>query len=325
MAPDIHENLMKQALDLAKQGLGRTAENPTVGCVIVKDGEILGQARTADGGRPHAEPQALEQAGANAKGATAYVTLEPCAHFGETPPCAQALIDAEIKHVVVACGDPDERVSGKGIEMLKEAGIEVTENILEQEARAVNAGFFSRIQKERPYITLKIATSADHKIAANDGARTQITGGEAVQHTHLLRSQNDGILVGANTARVDQPKLTVRLNGEEYSNQRFILGNAHLEGFITIEDHDVEKAVKYLATEQKINRLMVEGGAIIHSAFLETGLVDEFHWLKSSKELGPQGVEALKNHDISSLEAGFGLKKQETRALGEDLLEIYTR
>lgn len=313
-----HHAHMQHALHLARRGLGRVAPNPAVGCVIVKDERVIGRGRTQDGGRPHAETEALKQAGEQAQGATAYVTLEPCAHHGKTPPCSEALIKAGIAHVVIACTDPDPRTAGKGIAILQEAGIEVTTGICEDEALQLNAGFFLRITKNRPYITLKIATSADNKIAAAEGERTTITGPIAHRYTHLLRSLHDAILVGKTTNEVDNPKLNTRIEGYPHDLKRFVLNTDHFSN-----PHDLT-AVLHTLAGQGITRLLVEGGAKTHTSFLEAGYCDEFQWLQSNSTIGPQGVEALYNHDISLIENEFGLQRQKTKALGEDLLAIYT-
>src|ERR1041385_5995279 len=202
---------MRHALTLARRALGRVAPNPAVGCVIVsRDGRVLGRGWTAPGGRPHAETIALAQAGAAAKGATAYVTLEPCAHQGQTPPCAEALVRAGVKRVVATVTDPDPRVRGKGFATLRAAGIEVMECVLEREAREVNRGFFLRIEKDRPLITLKIAQSRDGKTIPPPGATRWITNEESRRFGHLLRAQHDAILVGVETVLADDPELTCR-------------------------------------------------------------------------------------------------------------------
>ncbi len=206
-------NFMKAALSLAERGLGNVAPNPAVGCVLVKDGVIVGRGWTQKGGRPHAETEALARAGAAARGATAYVTLEPCAHHGRTPPCAEALIAAGIVRVVGAVGDPDPRVSGRGYEMLSKAGIEVVEDVCEAEARRLNEGFFLRIREARPLVTLKLATSADGKTATHSGQSRWITNEASRARGHLLRATHDAIMVGSATAIVDDPELTCRLPG----------------------------------------------------------------------------------------------------------------
>ncbi|MEM7679896.1 MAG: bifunctional diaminohydroxyphosphoribosylaminopyrimidine deaminase/5-amino-6-(5-phosphoribosylamino)uracil reductase RibD [Pseudomonadota bacterium] len=311
-----HENHMRHALSLANRALGHVAPNPAVGCVVVKNDIVIGRGWTQDGGRPHAETEALKKAGNNAKGATVYVTLEPCSHHGQTPPCAEAIIKAKVTHVVIACIDPNPKVSGKGIVMLKDAGIDVTKNVCEKEAQALNAGFFLSLGQNRPFVTLKLATSKDYKIAVQ-GERTQISGPVAQRYTHLLRSKHDAIMVGANTARIDNPKLTTRINGYEHFIKRIILDAE------TFADPYNLKPVLAQIAEEGITRLLIEGGAKVMSSFLESGLYDEFQWLKAPITIGDRGVEALHNHNISNISANFGLELQKTRHLGEDLLEIY--
>ncbi|HLB97219.1 MAG TPA: bifunctional diaminohydroxyphosphoribosylaminopyrimidine deaminase/5-amino-6-(5-phosphoribosylamino)uracil reductase RibD, partial [Acetobacteraceae bacterium] len=167
---------MRAALALARRGLGTTWPNPSVGCVVVQHGRVVGRAVTAPGGRPHAEPRALDMAGAQATGATVYVTLEPCNHWGQTPPCTEALIEADVARVAVAMRDPDPRVNGEGLDRLRAAGIEVTEGVLEAEAREIVAGFASRVQHHRPLVTLKLAATLDGRIATGSGESQWITG-----------------------------------------------------------------------------------------------------------------------------------------------------
>ncbi len=218
------EHWMVHAIRLSRRALGNTAENPPVGCVIVRDGIPVGLGWTASGGRPHAETQALAMAGDAARGATAYVTLEPCAHHGRTPPCADALTHAGIRRVVVAVRDPDPRVSGKGLDRLETAGINVHTGLMEREARRVLAGFLSRIERGRPHVLLKLAVSADGKIAAEPGRPTAITGPGALARAHLMRARSDAILVGAGTVKADDPSLTCRLPGlEDRSPVRVVL------------------------------------------------------------------------------------------------------
>ncbi len=215
---------MSAALGLARRNLGRTWPNPSVGCVIVKDGRVLGRGFTQSGGRPHAETEALAQAGSEARGATVYVTLEPCAHHGETPPCAEALAAADISRCVIATGDPDPRVAGGGIAILKRAGVEITEGVLEAEAREVNAGFLTRIKLGRPLVTLKLATTLDGRIATLSGESKWITGPAARAAGHQLRAHHDAILVGSGTVLADDPSLTCRLPGlEDRSPIRIVL------------------------------------------------------------------------------------------------------
>lgn len=221
--------LMRHALGLARRGLGRTGENPAVGALIVKEGRIMGRGWTKPGGRPHAETEALAHAravfGADAlAGATAYVTLEPCAHKGKTGPCATALIEAGITTVVSAMTDPDKRVSGKGHAMLREAGVEVREGVCEAEARSLNEGFITRVTQGRPLVALKIATTLDGKIATAKGDSQWITGPEARHRAHLMRARMDGLLVGSGTALADDPNLTCRVAGlEDRSPLRIVM------------------------------------------------------------------------------------------------------
>ena len=208
---------MRSALALASRGLGTVWPNPAVGCVITDEtGRVAGRGWTQPGGRPHAETEALRQSGSRAAGGTAYVTLEPCSHHGKTPPCADALIAAKLKCVVVACVDPDPRVSGAGIRRLQEAGIIVANGLYENEARELNAGFFRRVLDRRPLVTLKFATSLDGKIATHRGDSRWITGERSRQLAHVLRANHDAIMVGVGTAIADNPELTCRLPGLEH-------------------------------------------------------------------------------------------------------------
>lgn len=207
---------MRAALGLARRGLGRVWPNPAVGCVIVApDGRVVGRGWTAPGGRPHAETIALDAAGAAARGATAYVTLEPCAHVGQTPACAAELARAGVARVVSTIEDPDPRVAGRGFAMLREAGVTVATGCLPEEAAALNAGFLTRIAIGRPRLTLKLATSIDGRIATGDGESRWITGPLARREVHLMRATCDAILIGAGTARADDPRLDVRNLGLE--------------------------------------------------------------------------------------------------------------
>ncbi len=204
---------MAAALGLARRGLGAVWPNPAVGCVLVRDGRVVGRGWTQPGGRPHAETEALRRAGAAARGATAYVTLEPCAHRGETPPCAEALVEAGIARAVIAVDDPDPRVSGRGRKRLAAAGIALRTGVGGAEAEALNAGFFMRIRAGRPLVTLKTATTLDARIATHSGESQWITGERARARAHLLRARHDAVLVGIGTALADDPRLDCRLPG----------------------------------------------------------------------------------------------------------------
>ena len=202
------KDFMDVALSLAARNLGDTWPNPTVGCVLVKDGHVIGRGWTGSGGRPHAETEALGRAGAAAKGATAYVTLEPCSHHGKTPPCADALIEAGISRVVVATTDPDSRVSGRGIAKLKAAGVIVEVGLSKGEADRLNAGHFLRAKHNRPFFALKVAASLHGRIALANGDSKWITAPPARRAVQALRARFDAILIGSGTALADDPLLT---------------------------------------------------------------------------------------------------------------------
>ncbi|HWK45694.1 MAG TPA: bifunctional diaminohydroxyphosphoribosylaminopyrimidine deaminase/5-amino-6-(5-phosphoribosylamino)uracil reductase RibD [Stellaceae bacterium] len=206
---------MRSALALARRGLGQVAPNPAVGCIILRDGQVVGRGWTQPGGRPHAETEALRRAGAAARGATAYVTLEPCSHTGRTPPCADALLDAGIARAVVAIEDPDPRVAGGGIARLRDAGVAVTLGCGAAEAAELNRGFLTRIERGRPLVTLKLATTLDGRLATHLGESQWITGEVARAWGHGLRRGHDAVMVGSNTVLADDPMLTCRLPGLE--------------------------------------------------------------------------------------------------------------
>jgi diaminohydroxyphosphoribosylaminopyrimidine deaminase/5-amino-6-(5-phosphoribosylamino)uracil reductase len=207
---------MQMALGLARRGLGVVWPNPAVGCVVVDTkGRVAGRGWTQPGGRPHAEAEALARAGADARGATAYVSLEPCSHTGQTPPCAERLIEAGIGRAVIAISDPDERVAGSGIAGLERAGMEVLTGVETAAATEVNAGYLSRVEDGRPLVTLKVATTLDGRIATHRGESRWITGDVARDWAHYLRASHDAIVVGLGTAITDDPRLTCRLPGLE--------------------------------------------------------------------------------------------------------------
>ena len=228
--PALDRRFMALALALAGRGLGNVWPNPAVGCVLVRERHIVGRGWTQPRGRPHAETEALARAGDRAQGATCYTTLEPCAHHGETGPCADALIEAGIARAVVATQDPDPRVAGRGNAMLEAAGIEVEVGCMQDEARALNAGFLSRVEKGRPHVTLKLASTLDGRIGTHTGDSRWITGAAARARGHLLRAQNDAVMVGAASALADDPALTCRLPGmDNQSPVRVVIdGSARL-------------------------------------------------------------------------------------------------
>ena len=325
---------MRIALRLAAQNLGQTWPNPTVGAILVKDGQIIAEGITAKGGRPHAETQAIEQAGDNAKGATLYVTLEPCSHHGQTPPCAEAIIKAGITHVVVACTDPNPLISGSGIALLKKAGITVTEKMGEREALEINRGFFSVITKKRPYVALKLATSLDGKIATRSGQSQWITSEPSRLRGHLLRSQYDAIATGIGTVLADDPLLTCRIEGLEdrspvrvvFDRQGRLPANSKL---MKTQDktpiwpikNGVEESLHELAG-RGITRLLVEAGTKLSTAFLQSGQVDRIYWFRAPVLIGNDGQGVAGEGFSSELAQLARWKTVEHITLGSDTLSI---
>jgi len=348
-------NYMRHALALARRGLGCVWPNPAVGCVIVRDGLVIGRGVTQRGGRPHAETEALAQAGALARGADVYVTLEPCAHVGQTGSCSMALIHAGVKRVVVACGDPDPRVAGRGLAMLRDAGIEVVEGVLFADAQALNAGFLLRVEQGRPFVTLKTASTLDGKVALENGESQWVTGSLARRHVHLERSCHDAVLAGVETVLRDDPSLNARLDGYEHDSVRVILdsnlriseesklvqaaererlwivckegcGARGLEALgvvvIPVVDMGIDKILRALA-DRGLTRVLVEGGARVHSSFLRSGLYDRVLWYRAAKVIGDEGYSAVSALGVEDMDEILKLKRQDIIDLGEDLLEIY--
>lgn len=322
---------MAYALRIAGRGTGNTAENPAVGCLLVdQQNNLVATGFTAPGGRPHAERRALDMAGDKARGTTAYVTLEPCSHHGQSPPCADALVKAGVKRVVIAATDPDPRVSGRGIEALEAAGIDVTTGVLAERAEHQLRGFFSRQRRHRPHVILKLAVSQDEKIAAAAGQQTAITGPEFKSQVHLLRARADAILVGAGTVRTDAPSLTCRLPGlTDRSPLPVIIGcdkNLTLPpGSLHFPGHaDLSQLLADLA-DRGINTLLVEGGARVAESFVAGDLVDEAIIATAPLMIGEQGVQALNSLSLSQIAANarFVLKQQET--FGPDVVRTYLR
>ena len=335
---------MAAALGLSQRGRGRTAPNPNVGCVIVGDGRVVGRGWTQPGGRPHAEAMALAEAGGGARGATVYVTLEPCAHDSPRgPACADLLVAAQPARVVVALGDPDPRTNGQGVAGLRAAGIEVTEGVRQAEARDVMAGFLTRIAKGRPHVTLKLATSLDGQIALASGESKWITGPEARAHAHLERARHEAILVGRGTWDADSPKLDVRLPGLEGRSPRPLLltGRHPREGggpspALSTPRHGTEmgprlrgddEAVLHspadIADLENIDHLLVEGGAETAASFLREGLVDRLLLYRAPILIGA-GKAALGDIGLEALGTAHGRwRLTDTRMLGSDRLEVY--
>lgn len=320
---------MGAAIRFAERHKGLTGTNPSVGCLIVRDGVIIGRGVTALGGRPHAETQALAEAGAGARGATAYVTLEPCAHHGRTPPCANALVNAGIARVVGAAADPDPRVSGKGYAILRDADIDVVEGVLADQAADRLSGYLTRSLRKRPEVILKLALSADGRIG-RAGGRIAITGPEANAQVHLLRAEADVICIGIGTALADDPALTCRLPGlEARSPARLVIDRGFdlpptsrmladggpqvmVAGFdpatprakaleargarlIATDRHDNHVALPELLDDLAAMghaTLLLEGGAGLARSFLSEDLVDRILLFVSPDSIGDGGVDA---------------------------------
>ena len=313
---------MAEAIALGERGRGRTAPNPNVGCVIVKDGEAVGRGWTQPGGRPHAEAIAIAEAGDRARGATVYVTLEPCAHVSSRgPACADLLVGAGVGRVVAALGDPDPRTDGQGFERLEAAGIPVEVGTGADAAARSTAGFLTRIRLGRPQITLKLAMSIDGKIALPSGESKWITGEDARAHVHLERSRADMILVGRGTYERDQPRLDVRLPGlEDQSPRRAILTRgAGVEGWTRLAGPEDVHSL------HDVNDLLVEGGSGAASAFLCADLVDRMLIYRAPLLIG-EGKSSVGYIGLTSLvDAHRRWQLTDTRPLGIDRLEVYER
>jgi diaminohydroxyphosphoribosylaminopyrimidine deaminase/5-amino-6-(5-phosphoribosylamino)uracil reductase len=287
---------MAAALGLARRGLGSVWPNPSVGCVLVNQGRVVGRGRTAQGGRPHAETEALAQADYLARGATAYVTLEPCSHHGKTGPCAEALISAGVTRVVVATEDPDPRVSGRGLARLRDGGVSVESGLLQEEADEVIAGFRCRIETGKPLVTLKIAASLDGRTATHRGESQWITGETARARGHLLRAQADAIMIGSGTALIDDPLLTCRLPGLEGRSPVRVLVDGRLSLPLTSKlVASAEKTPLWLFTRtgnspERLAALDECGVEVIETAPTAEGAVDLDAVLK---KLGERGLTRL--------------------------------
>ncbi|WP_407492843.1 bifunctional diaminohydroxyphosphoribosylaminopyrimidine deaminase/5-amino-6-(5-phosphoribosylamino)uracil reductase RibD [Pseudooceanicola sp. MF1-13] len=352
------------ALSLGRRGQGRTWPNPAVGCVIVNDGRIVGRGWTAPGGRPHAEPQALAQAGDAARGATAYVSLEPCAHHGKTPPCSQALIDAGIARVVAPLEDTDPRVSGQGFAQLRAAGIEVTTGLLADQAEADHAGFFIRTEQGRPFVTLKLANSFDGRIATATGDSQWITGPVARRAVHAMRMRNDAVMVGAGTARGDDPSLTVRDMGVDHQPVRVVVSrrlDLPLSGLLARTAKDVPvwlchgadaddmlqqtwdglgaelircdvtgghldpRSVLQGLGAAGLTRVFCEGGGALAASLLAADLVDELVGFSAGVVIGAEGTPAIGAMGLARLVEAPRFELIETRDLGGDVLHRWRR
>jgi diaminohydroxyphosphoribosylaminopyrimidine deaminase/5-amino-6-(5-phosphoribosylamino)uracil reductase len=352
------ERFMAAAVRLSRWHLGQTGSNPSVGCLIVSDGVIVGRGVTAKSGRPHAEPQALAEAGARARGATAYVSLEPCSHHGKTPPCADALIAAGVGRVVVALTDPDERVSGRGLHMLEAAGIAVSAGAAEVQAESELEAYLNRQRSKRPQVILKLAVSADGMIGRQGEGQVAITSAVARGQSQILRAESDAILIGVGTALADDPDLTCRLPGmQDRSPIRVVLDrqlqlplnsklvrSAHDTPVIVVTDGqsgavmtERRAALEALGVEvmvtvdlpallsefgrRGLSSLIVEGGAKVADAFLTAGLVDRILLFTAPVVVGEGGLAApITEHTVPD---GFVLRERLT--LGVDRSADYIR
>jgi diaminohydroxyphosphoribosylaminopyrimidine deaminase/5-amino-6-(5-phosphoribosylamino)uracil reductase len=360
---------MDVALALGSRGLGRTWPNPAVGAVVVRHttsgAVIVGRGWTQDGGRPHAETEALGRAGADARGATLYVTLEPCAHHGRTPPCVDAIMAAGIGRVVSALEDPNPLVGGGGHARLRAAGIVVDVGIGTHEARRDHAGHFRRMRDGRPHVLLKLAISADGKAGLAGRRPAVITGAEARARVHGLRATSDAVLTGIGTALADDPLLTCRLPGMAARSPVRIVLDTHLrlphlsklvagagetpvwiiagtdapfanETELRSRGVDVLRApaaggridlagALRLLAGRGITRLMVESGPILAAAFLEADLVDEAVLFRSQTEIGPDGIDALEGLPLSDITGSPRFASRGTELVGADTIETFER
>ncbi len=357
---------MRSALALGRRGIGNTWPNPSVGCVVVNNGRVAGRAVTAPGGRPHAEPAALDMAGTTAaRGATAYVTLEPCCHWGRTPPCTDALINAGVARVVIATRDPDPRVDGAGIARLRAAGIAVDEGVLRDEADELVAGFRARVRIGRPLVTLKLASTLDGRIATRSGESRWITGEAARRAAHALRGRHDAVLVGVGTVLADDPALSCRLPGYRANPVVRVVADSHLRtpltatlvataaaaptwmlirdgtdrerrhafaelGVTLIEVAGAETGVDPIAAlnalgDAGLTRILVEGGAQLAASLLRADLVDRIAWFHAPAVMGGDAWPAVQAFGIAHLAAMPRFTRVGYTALGDDMLSEFVR
>lgn len=356
---------MAHALRLGARGLGRVWPWPSVGCVLVKDGRVIGRGTSDPDTLRHAEIVALDQAGAAARGATAYVTLEPCSHHGRTPPCADALVAAGLARVVVAIGDPNPQVGGAGLQKLREAGIPVVTGVLSAMAEAQHRGFLNTIRLGRPMVTLKLATTLDGRIATATGESQWITGPEARRVVHAMRLSHDAVLVGGGTARADNPTLTVRGLGADRQPVRIVasrrlnlprpnrLAETIDQGPVWMVhgagDEDAEdarwwrdagarlvaapvagrqidpKGMLAALAREGLTRIFCEGGGALAASLLNAGVVDELVLMSAGLVLGAEGQPAIGALGVSALAEAERFQLVETRAIGGDVLQHWRK
>ena len=356
---------MRAALALARRGLGTTWPNPSVGCVIVRGDRVVGRGHTAPGGRPHAEPTALAMAGEVARGATAYVTLEPCCHWGRTPPCTDALIAAGIARVVIATRDPDARVDSQGIKRLRSAGVAIEEGLLEDEAKQLVAGFVSRTRFGRPLVTLKLATTLDGRIATRGGESQWITGPEARRMAHALRGRHDAVMVGVGTVMADNPELTCRLPGFRPTQVVRVVADSHLRTPLTYRlPRTAREAPSWFLTRDGtdparrrafadlgatvidvpgssagvdieaalaalgaagLTSVLVEGGGQLAAALMRADLIDRIAWFHAPAVMGGDGWPGVQAFGVDKLARMPRFRRDGVTPVGDDMLTEFVR
>lgn len=363
-------DFMSQAIELARKGIYSTKPNPAVGCVLVKDGSVVGEGWHRKAGLPHAERIALAEAGDRAMGATAYVTLEPCSHYGRTPPCADGLVEAGVSRVVVAMQDPNPLVAGQGLAKMQQAGLVVEVGLMEQEARGLNPGFIQMMEKKRPFVRLKMASSLDGRTAMANGESQWITGLAARQQVHKLRARSGAVVTGIGTVLADDPSLTVRLETETLQEMNLdiescqplrvvldpslsmpldakmltlpgrVLLITSLEtverevalveiltakgiGVVALESEEnrlnIEAVLRYLGDEEGVREVLVESGAILAGAFMQSGFVDELHCFIAPVLMGHQAKPMFVLPGLESMQDKLSLSLESMDKVGQDI------
>ncbi|OSQ38074.1 5-amino-6-(5-phosphoribosylamino)uracil reductase [Thalassospira mesophila] len=356
---------MRVALSLSKRGLGNVWPNPAVGCVLVRNGDIVGRGWTKPGGRPHAERIALDQAGAHALGATAYVTLEPCSHFGKSPPCASGLIASGVTRVVSALEDPDPRVCGRGHTMLRDAGIIVDTGLMADMAQQLNAGFLSRVMHNTPLVTLKLAGSLDGRSSLANGKSQWITGATARAWGHTLRANHDAIVVGADTVIADNPDLRCRIAGREKNSPVrvvldrtakispqcalvatagqtptwLVVGEEYLQTAQQVFEKTAIKLLPARCADGHLNlhdvlhvlghkgltRVLVESGGRLAASLLKTGMVERLVHFQAPGIIGADGRAIIDNLNLADLAGMYRFKRSGFASAGQDMMVTYEK
>jgi len=353
---------MELAVRMAERSVGLTAPNPPVGVIIVKDGKILSRGWTQKGGSPHAEIHAIRQVRNKSllKGSTMYSTLEPCSHRGKNPPCIDSIIKYRFRHVVISQKDKNPLVSGDGIKKLKSNGIRVTQTNFNKYINEFNNIFFHSINKNKPHVCLKIASTADGKIAIKTKDSKWITGEHSRMIGHHLRSKNDCILVGRGTVEKDNPSLNCRLSGLDHTSPDIFVLDTNLNlslsskifkfknrkififhncfnfnkkkykniRLIKIKDNpgilDMKKVIKLISTKG-YHRILVEGGSQISTSLLKDDLIDKIYWFRASKVIGDEGIGAISNLNIKKMNLVKNFKLENSKRVEDDIMDIYTR